>query len=202
MKKSGMIPHVTKGVRSAAGAPMPELKSARPAFSIESETIWKFVLCTVLIILFALLQTTLFARFRPFGAVPDLMLSLTVAVAMRLRERWGAVFGLAAAFVIESIGTPSLTLLPLLYVPVGYVVGILTVQTFRDSFAVRALYTGASAVLRALFTIIAAMATSGGLTLAALFTKAVFPEFLSTVVFAILPHLFVILFFKPFPRDT
>lgn len=189
------------GVGSASTSTPPDYSRPRSTFSVESESVWKAVVCAFLLILFALLQTTLFARFRPLGAVPDLMLSLTVAIAIRLREKWGAVFGLIAAFVIESIGSPSLTLLPLLYVSVGYVVGILNIQLFRDSLAVRALYTVVSALLASLFTMLTAMLSSGGMTLASLFTKALIPGFFSTVVFAFLPHLLVILCFKPFPKD-
>ena len=54
--------------------------------------------------------------------------------------------------------------------------------------------------LRSIFTIITVLSSSGGLTVGALFSTAVFPECLSTLVFAAVPHLVAILFFKPFPR--
>ena len=123
----------------------------RLGISIEIEPIIRALVCLVLISFFALLQTTLFTRFQPFGAVPDLMLPLVVAVSMIAREKWGAVTGLAAAFIIESLGGASVTILSLLYMPVGYICGLLTVYYFRDGFAVRALYTGVTALARVLF---------------------------------------------------
>ena len=71
---------------------------------IDTDVLWRVLISAGLLIFFALLQTTIFARFRPFGAVPDLMLPLVIAIGMTEREKWGAVFGVAAAFVIESLG--------------------------------------------------------------------------------------------------
>ena len=48
----------------------------RIRMGIDGEKILKAVVAASLLIFFALLQTTIFARFRPFGAVPDLMLPL------------------------------------------------------------------------------------------------------------------------------
>ncbi len=164
------------------------------------ETIAKTAVLAFLIVFFSLLQTSIFARWRPFGAVPDLMLPLTVAVAIRLGERWGAVFGIAAAFVVESLGGGSLCLLPLLYMPVGYFVGALTEEYLSTGLPVRILLTLGAIALRSIFTIITVLSTSGGLTLGSLFSTAVFPEFLSTLVFAAVPHLVAVLCLKPFPR--
>ena len=112
----------------------------RLSLSLDGESIAKGVIVAVLLIFFSLLETTLFTKFRPFGVTPDLILPLVVAVAIFEREKWGAVFGVIAAFVIESIGGSALTILPILYMPVGYVIGIISVHYFRDSFATRALY--------------------------------------------------------------
>ena len=152
-------------------------------------------------IFFALVQTTLFTRFRPFGAVPDLILPLVIAIAMTERERWGAVCGLIGAFVIESLGGSQLTLLPLLYMPAGYVCGLLTVYYFRDSAAVRALYTAASSLLRALFTLVTVVMTVADLSLPDAFTRAVLPELAANLLFAVLPHIAAYLALRPFNKS-
>jgi len=163
----------------------------RLGISIEVEPIIRALVCLVLISFFALLQTTLFTRFQPFGAVPDLMLSLVVAISMIAREKWGAVSGILAAFVIESLGGVSVTILSLLYMPVGYVCGLLTVYYFRDGFAVRALYTGVTALARVLFSLLVLVLSKPSVSLPDAALYVMIPEFFATVAFSFLPHLAV-----------
>ena len=165
-----------------------KLRGWRLGISLDGESILKSLICAFLLVFFSLLQTTIFTKFKPFGAVPDFILPLTVAVAMTEREKWGAVFGLAGAFVIESLGGSTFTILPILYMLSGYVCGILTVNYFRDSVATRALFTLVTTLLHSVFTLIAINATAGNVTLISAFTKAVIPEFFACLVFAPLPH--------------
>ena len=79
------------------------------------ESILKGIVCGLYLVLFLMLQTTFFVEFAPFDAVPDLLLSLTVAVAVSEGEKWGAVFGLIAACLSHIAGgAPGPVLLPLL----------------------------------------------------------------------------------------
>ncbi len=180
--------------------PLDKIRDKIAAFSVDGESVFKAVVCGILLVVFALFQTTLFARFRPFGVVPDLILPLVCAVGMSEKEKWGAVFGVVAAFVIESLGGATLTLLPLLYMPVGYVSGILTTYYFRDSITVRGLYVVGSSALRSIFTIITLLATVGGITLGAVFVKAVFPELAANIVFGLIPHYITKLCLRPFNK--
>ena len=76
-----------------------------PQIHIDGFIVGKGIVCALLILLCALLQTTLFARFRPFGAIPDLMLSAVIAISLLEGEKWGAVTGLfAPGHEIKVIG--------------------------------------------------------------------------------------------------
>ncbi|MBE6542321.1 MAG: hypothetical protein E7672_07735 [Ruminococcaceae bacterium] len=169
--------------------------------SIDSEALIKGIVIGILLVFFSLLETTLFTRFKPFGAVPDLILPLVIAVAMSEREKWGAIFGVVAAFVIESLGGSSLTLLPILYMPVGYIVGILNVHYFRDSFATRALYTVVTSAARSIFTLIALFATTDGVRFVTAIVYVMLPEILCNIIFAAIPHLFAIAALAPFHKS-
>ena len=162
--------------------------------SIEGESILRGLLMLALICLFALLQTTLLTRFRPFGVTPDIMLPLVVGISMTAREKWGAVSGIVAAFVIESLGGASLTLLPLLYMPVGYICGILSIHYFRDSLAVRGMYTVTTSLLRAIFSLIILYATTPSASLIDALLVVAIPEFFAGILFAPLPHAASLLF--------
>ncbi len=167
---------------------------------IDGEKLLRAVVAASLLIFFALLQTTLFARFRPFGAVPDLMLPLVIAVSMTEREKFGAIFGLFAAFVVESLGGATVFVLPLLYMPAGYICGILTVHYFRDTFPVRALFTAAACAAHVFFTVFVLLSTVGGIGFGSALSKAAFPEFFSSLVFSPLPHLAAYLALRFFHR--
>ncbi len=168
--------------------------------SVSWDSIWKGVVCAVLVVLLSLLQTTIFTKFKPFGVVPDLILPLVVAISMTEREKWGAVVGVAAAFVIESLGGSTVTLLPIPYMLSGYVCGILTVHYFRDAVAVRALYTVVTQVARVLITAIILVATIGDINIIEMLTHTLIPEFFAGILFAPIPHLLAKLALRPFNK--
>jgi len=171
-----------------------------PTFRLEPEKFLKAAVCGALVILFSLLQTTIFARFRPFGAIPDLMLPLVIAIAMREGERWGAVWGLIAAFVIESLGAGGVSLLPLLYGAAGYFCPIITELHLSDTIPVRLIYTAVSGVGRALITLIYLAIYVHDFHLVELVSGVIAPEYASTFVMAFLPHLAVRLCLRPFHK--
>ncbi len=172
----------------------------RSGMTLEWDSILKAVVCGALVVFFSLLQTTIFTKFKPFGVVPDLMLSLVCAIAMTEREKWGAVIGIAAAFVVESVGGSAVTLLPLLYMPVGYICGILTVHYFRDSAAVRVTYTLMIQAIRVIFTAVVLTATVGALNPLDMVRLVLIPEFFAGVLFAPLPHLAAKVCLRPFNK--
>lgn len=175
--------------------------AALPYLLPEGETVAKGAVCGGLILLFAVLQTTLFARFCPFGAIPDLMLPLVIAIAMTEGEKWGAVCGIVSAFVIEAIGSSGAALLPLLYAAAGYFCPIITAQYLTDSLPVRALYTAASGIGRSLTTLIYLALYVTDFRLGYLLGTVILPEYAASLCLAILPHLTVRLCLHPFHRS-
>ncbi len=168
--------------------------------AVNIDTIIKGAVCALLITVFAMLQVTVFSRIRPFGATPDLMLPLVIAIGVCEGERWGGVAGLAAAFLIDCLGSTGITLLPLLYVPCGFAAGVLGTYYLRDSFTIRVLFTAASCVLRAIFTVICVFITYSSVDVGLMFKQIVLPEFVSTFLFSLLPHIAVWLSMKPFHK--
>ncbi len=167
---------------------------------MDSETVIKAIVIALLLLLFAILQTTLFTRFRPFGAIPDLMLPFVITVGIKERERWGAVWALIAAFVIDAAGGTEIMLLPLLYVPAAFTVGVLTTERLRDSAAVAAVYTAVSSVLRSVITLIIAAATMHGLTPSAALRSIVLPELAANILTAAIPQLITRAALRPFHK--
>ena len=158
------------------------------------------IVCAALLILFAMLQTTVFSTLRPFGMTPDLMILFTLALSVSEGRRWGAVWGMAAAVLIESLDAPGMTLLPLLYMPVGYFGGVLCKYYFTGSAAVRALLTFAALPLRgivtAVYTALSPISASAG----EIFFEVVIPEAAATLLLAAPVHLLVYVCMRPFNR--
>lgn len=175
--------------------------TALPDLLPEGDTLLKGAVCGLMILFFALLQTTVFSRFRPFGAVPDLMLPLVIAIAMTEGEKWGSVCGIAAAFLIESLGSMGATLLPLLYAAVGYFCPIFTTLYFTDSPPVRVLYTVTSGVGRALMTLVYLALHVTDFAFLPLMGSVILPEYAATLCLSILPHLAVRFCLHPFHRS-
>lgn len=168
--------------------------------SVSSEGIIKGCVAGALLVVLAMLQVTVFTEFRLFGAVPDLMLPLVIAIAMSEGERWGGVFGLCAAFLIDCLGSTGITLLPLLYVPVGYAVGVLGTYYLRGSFTVRTIYTVCACVLKSIVTVICVVCTYDSPEFGRMMGGIVIPEFFSTLVLSVIPHFAAWLCLKGFHK--
>ncbi len=184
---SWVISSVSGGLRYAKNTAIAKISS----FSVDSEIVIKIIICTLLLIFFAMLQTTFFVRFAPFGTVPDLMIIFTLAVSMSEGEKWGAVWGLAAAYLIEALGTSGITLLPLLYMPAGLIFGIVGQYYLSGTASVRVLFTIIASFARALFTLIYVFTTLKGFTIGAVLLNITIPEFCSTLIISPLVHLAV-----------
>ena len=165
------------------------IRSLSLGFSIDLEDLIRGIICGVLIVINALLQTTFFVRFAPFGAVPDVMLLLTAAIAASEGEKYGAVCGLFSAFIIGALGgSPGPNLLPLLYAAAGYFIGLLSKNYFSNTLAVKLIYVLFCCLGRASVSLIVSAAVLKA-TFSQIMTDVVIPEFFSTAVIS--PLLFV-----------
>lgn len=186
---------------AVAGEIRDRLRVMRLGIQFNSEDLWRGVICGLLLVLFAMLQTTFFVRFAPFSKIPDLMLIFVLAIGAYEGEKWGAVTGLAAAFVIQSLGAGAGApqLLSLVYMPVGCIAGLLSKYYLRHTLPVKALFVLAAALLRSIATFITALVSiKAPLKIIAL--EIALPEYLSTVVMSWLPFLLVWASFRHFHK--
>ncbi len=172
----------------------------RLGITVDGETLVKAGLIALLMILFTLFQTTLFTRFRPFGAIPDLLLPFVLVVGIKEKEKWGAVVALIAAFVIDAAGGTTVTLLPLLYVPATVACALLTTNRLRDSLAVNAMFTLVASAARSVISLFIIMTTVNGITLSHAVTHHVLPEFAANCLVAVFPQLITRAALRPFHK--
>ena len=149
--------------------------------SFTAEQFARAAICAALIVFFAMLQTTVFARFRIFGTTPDLMFALTVAIAFSEGEKWGGVCGLISAIVIDSLGGYGLTLLPIVYVAAGILCGYLVRDFFSNTALPRIAVITLFTVGRSVVSLISASFIVN-ITFVEILSTIVIPEYFSTVI--------------------
>jgi len=105
------------------------------------------------------LQTTVFTHLRVFGAVPDLTLVATVAMAYEEGPIAGAVFGFAAGLSTDMFLSTPLGLSALAFALTGYGVGLFQSGLIRESRGIASVLGGVGGVVgNAIFLIVGGIA--------------------------------------------
>ena len=164
------------------------------------ESILKGFVVALLLVFLALLQTTLFGTIRPFGGTPDLMLSFAMALAVTEGRKWGAVWGIIAGVVIESLGIPELYLMPLLYMTAAYFTGVICRHYLTESAAVRGILALCVIPFKCLFSWVYTLFSPAYITGSEAFFEIILPEAAATLLLSAPVHLLVFLCMKPFHR--
>lgn len=179
------------GLRGVPGRIREFVRELFLKLSVSRESVLRGLIIAALMAFFALMQTTFFTRLPPFGAVPDLMLSFCIAVAVTEGEYWGAVTSLFAAFVVTSLGAVAFDPAPVLYLVCAYTAGVLSRYYLKQNVLTRTLYTLAAGICRAAATFLALALSAPSFAPAAFFRIALIPEFLSTLICAPVVHIAV-----------
>ena len=99
----------------------------RPIAGYAAQTRSKIIAYTIclslLVLVMAVLQVSVFAEISFFGATPDLMICTVLCVGFFVGRYAGAITGIGAGFFIEAMGSVGISLLPLFYLFVGYLAG-------------------------------------------------------------------------------
>ncbi len=158
----------------------------------------KCIVYAVLGLLLVVLQISFFSRVKPFGAVPDVLISAVFCVAMFENERYGAIFGLAVGFVAEAAGGVGLTLLPLVYMLVGFVCGLVASEYYRRSVLLFLIFDACALLVRMFTTLLYVAFTWSIVDISVIIPRVLVPEALSTLVISPIPALAVMLISRIF----
>lgn len=156
--------------------------------------------CALALVFSALLQSTVFSTLRPFGAVPDIMLLFTVALSVTEGPKWGAVWGIVAAVIIEALSLPEIMLLPLLYMLAGFFCGLLCSRRLLGTAPVRAVLTLGVIPFKGILTAVYMAISPLPVTAAEVFFEVVLPEAAATLLLAAPIHMLMYLCLRPFHR--
>lgn len=126
--------------------------------------------------LLAVIQTTVFGRWKLFGAVPDLMLCCVVLLGFLRGREEGAISGIAAGFFIAALGSVGVTVAPVFYMLCGYVCGFFARAVYPKSFVTFLPFLAASLPAKAVETVLSACLRQPEPRLGSLLVWAVLPE--------------------------
>ena len=140
------------------------------------------VVITLTVLMLAVLQVSLFAKFRIFGAVPDLMLCAVVCVAFFSGRFAGAITGIGAGFLIEALGSTGVSVLPVAYLVCGYLVGHYARAVIPRRFLSFLLYFGISLILRVAVTLTYVCLTYAQISLPSVIISILLPELAATAL--------------------
>ena len=136
----------------------------------------------ILILVGAVIQTSVFSKFTYVGAVPDIMLCIVLCVSYFNGRHHGAITGLAAGALIEAIASRGIVLLPLFYMVFGYTAGHYARAVQPKRFIPYLFYLMFALFLRAGLTILYACLTYQNINLVQVIVRAVLPEMLATAL--------------------
>jgi rod shape-determining protein MreD len=118
----------------------------------------------LVVISLVVLQTTVFTHLRVFGAVPDLTLVATVAMAYEEGPMAGAVFGFAAGLCTDLFLSTPLGLSALAFALTAYGVGLFQSGLIRESRGIASVLGAVGGIVgNAIFLIVGGIAGHGEL---------------------------------------
>ena len=146
----------------------------------------KFILTeAALFLVVIVLQTTLFARIRVFGAIPDLAYVTLILIAYFCGREVGAVTGIAAGFAVDALGSVGISLLPVLYLLCGYVCGHFTRAVQPKRFTAFLTVLAAAIPVRTVITLIYICINYSTIHMLELTAQILLPEAAATILAAL-----------------
>jgi rod shape-determining protein MreD len=117
----------------------------------------------LLVITLVVLQTAVFPHLRVFGAIPDLCLVATVAMAYEEGPQRGALFGFASGLVVDLFLASPAGLSALANACTGYAVGVFQGGMVRESRALPVVLGGIGGLIGGtIFVIVGGIAGQAG----------------------------------------
>jgi len=134
------------------------------------------------LLLLAVIEVSFFGRFRILGSVPDLMIVAVLCIGYFTGPYTGAVSGIGAGFLIDSLGSTGFTILPLCYLFVGYLAGHFSRTSSARGFVQYLIYLAVTLGFRAVITLVYAWVGYESLSLLSFLGGTVLPEMLGTAL--------------------
>lgn len=144
----------------------------------------------LVVVMLVVIQTTVFPHLRVFGAMPDLLLLATIAVAYEDGPDTGAIFGFFSGLALDLFLATPLGVSALTFAIIGYLVGVFQGGLLRPSGWVAPVLGGVGGLAGgALFVVVASIAGEDGLlnghSVKIIVVSALYDALLAPIIFPI-----------------
>lgn len=150
----------------------------------------------IIIVLNLILQSTLFQYFKIAGVVPNTALILVISLAIYNGKHLGAGIGFAIGILQDIIFGRVLGLYALIYMLIGYGVGYIHRNLFKDNVAVPMLFTAIATVLYQCFNLLLIFLLGYEVDVINFFKKTLIIEVAYNTIFSILIYIYVSKLYK------
>ena len=150
----------------------------------------RIIVYSILFFILGIVQCSFFARLKPFGATPNIVLGAVCAVIMLDNKKSAAICAIAAGYFIDALGAIPPSFSPLILLLSVAILGKVSDKMMPQfaSFSVLMLPT---IVLNAVFTYITSWINLRTVPSSSTIISVILPEMLSTLVFC-LPIYFIV----------
>lgn len=108
----------------------------------------RIFLCTLVTVLFALLQSVLFSEIMPAGVVPDFVLVILLVASWRYGSMLGIIIGFISGLCLDITGLAPLGFHAFLFTLIGYIFGLLHGTLSADPLPSKLLATLIATILK------------------------------------------------------
>lgn len=157
-----------------------------------AETVLVGSILAISAFLTAIIQTSFFYSFRPFGLAPDLCLCLTAATGVIFGTKCGGLTGLFSGFFISAFAGSGISVAPLLYMLFGCAAGIAALPSVNRRFSRLSLFlitTAAGALISLGISIFLTLVFGEASSVPSMLLRTLIPEFACTLAFSFTVYL-------------
>ena len=150
---------------------------------------YKWCIYSIALFVLSIAQVTFFVKINVLGATPDLMLGAVLLIAMKEDQRVSSICGIVSGFLYCAMGGFVYPFYMMFSFLCGYVLWIISDRFLGKNYVSYLALAILTFGLKALFNVIEASLFAYTINLLNMFTIAIIPEFISSMVFCTVSYL-------------
>lgn len=150
---------------------------------------YKCSVYSIALFVLSIAQVTFFSKINVFGATPDLMLGAVLLIAMKDDQQVSSICGIVSGFLYCAMGGFVYPFYMMFSFLCGYVLWIISDRFLGKNYVSYLALAVLAFSLKALFNVIEASLFAYTINILNMFTKAIIPEFISSMTFCTVSYL-------------
>lgn len=150
---------------------------------------YKCSVYSIALFVLSIAQVTFFSKINVLGATPDLMLGAVLLIAMKDDQQVSSICGIVSGFLYCTMGGFVYPFYMMFSFLCGYVLWIISDRFLGKNYVSYLALAVLAFSLKALFNVIEASLFAYTINILNMFTKAIIPEFISSMTFCTVSYL-------------